>query len=105
MVANRDSIGKVATPLCKLIIEGNGGSAEAMELAKRLKRLIDRSTTFHKQYDNHEERVLMRHLNLYKNKLAKAKTDRERQHWTTKLNEQRAKITAWKGQDLDLDGL
>lgn len=111
MVANRDSIAKIGLPLCDLIIEGRGGDAKVMELAGRLRTMLARSGTYRKQYEDHEERVLHRHLNLFKNKLRDAKTDRERIHWSAKVSIQRQKIAAYEASrsgavpDLDLDGL
>lgn len=105
MVANRDSITKIGIPLCELIIAGEGASSRATELAVRLQAMMARTTTYHKQYDTHEERVLNRHLNLYRNKLKAAKSDRERTHWQEKIAEQRRKLAAFKGTALDLDGL
>lgn len=107
MVANRDSITKIAMPMIDLIEEGDGGSAKVMELAARLRKMLARSGTYHKQYASNEERVLNRHLNLYRNKLAAAKNDRERQRWTEKLGEQRRKVAAYEAsqRSLDLDGL
>ena len=107
MVANRDSLAKVGLPLCRLIHEGYGGSAEVMELAKRLKSMLLRSGTYRKKYTDPTERVLHRHLNLYRNKKAKAKTDVERERWAEKIAEQQEKISQWKANqlNLDLDGL
>lgn len=105
MVAKRDSIISLARPLCDLVINDGGNSAEAMSLALKLQRLVSSGGVYTKRYKDHEERVLNRHLNLYRNKLAKARTDAERLRWRTKVEEQEAKLAAYRGDDLDLDGL
>ncbi|WLJ71098.1 hypothetical protein [Sphingomonas phage Carli] len=108
MVANRESIAKVGKTLAELVIEGGGTLPKAMELARKLESLCEKVGTYQKRYDDPAERVLMRHLNLYRNKLAAAKTEPERLRWRAKLIEQEAKVSAFRSvpdQDLDLDGL
>lgn len=116
MVAQRESIAKVGKSLSELVIEGGGTTPTAIRLAEKLQALCANVGTYQKRYDDPAERVLMRHLNLYKNKLEKAKTEPERLRWKAKVIEQEAKIRAWRSdddghysgvpdQDLDLDGL
>lgn len=104
MVANRDSIAKVGIPLAEMVISGGANTKEAVDLAVKLLRFCQTVGTYTKQYATHEDRILHRHLNLYKNKLAKARTDAERARWTGKVAEQEEKIRLAK-TDLDLDGL
>jgi hypothetical protein len=108
MVANRESILKVGKTLAELVIEGGGATPTAVRMAEQLYGLCKDGGSYTKRYEDHEERVLMRHLNLYRNKLARAKTDAERSVWRTKFDAQEAKVRAYKSggeQDLDLDGL
>lgn len=112
MASQRDSINKAAIALCDLINEGGLITESHRRLADRLRGLAGRGGTYQKQYRDHAERVLHRHLNLYKNKLSKAATDVERAHWQGKIAVQEAKLKAHyrgvsqSGTDgLDLDGL
>lgn len=104
MVANRESIIKVGTALAELVIEGGGSLPSAKQQARRLLALCQTGGTYRKKYDDPEERVLNRHLNLYRNKLAAAKTDAEKFRWKGKIAEQEAKLRQFHGE-LDLDGL
>lgn len=104
MVANRQSIAKVGKTLAELVIEGGGDTPTAKRLAEQLAELCDSVGVYRKRYETHEERVMHRHLNLYRNKLRKAKTDAERDRWQRKVTEQEARIAAFS-QPLDLDGL
>lgn len=105
MVANREGISKVGKDLAELVIMGGAETAAAVRLARRLVALCEKVGAYDKQYETHEERVLMRHLNLYRNKLAKAETEPQRLRWRAKLIEQEQKVAAFKSADLDLDGL
>lgn len=107
MVAQRESIAKLGIPLAEMVISGGANTKEAVQLAIKLQRLCATVGTYTKQYETHEERVLHRHLNLYKNKLAKARTDTERARWIGKIAEQEEKIRLSRSgtDDLDLDGL
>lgn len=108
MVQQRDSISKVGLTLAQLVLSGGGTGGKATELAAKLEALCTGKGRYEKRYNSPEERVLHRHLNLYRNKLAKAKTDADRERWRTKLSEQRAKIARFEAgapADLDLDGL
>ena len=105
MVANREGIGKVGARLAQLVISGGADSVEAIDLAVKLNRMCEKVGAYDKQYESHEERILMRHLNLYRNKLAKAETEPQRLRWKAKLIEQEQKVAAFKSADLDLDGL
>lgn len=104
MVANRTSILNAARSLADLVIEGGTITNQHKQLAAKVLSITDASGAYVKRYETHEERVLMRHLNLYKNKLAAAKTDAERARWSAKVAEQEAKLRAFHGE-LDLDGL
>lgn len=121
MAAQRDSVNKAGKALCELVFEGGTITPAHIEAANRLMRFVEAGGSYSKQYDSHEERVLNRHLNLYRNKLSKAVTSAQRLHWQSKIAEQEAKIRkhkVWaKGiaapvaesqietDDLDLDGL
>lgn len=112
MVMSRDSIVKVGRPLCAMIMNGEGASTRALEMAMKLDGMLARSGTYRRRYDDPEERVLHRHLNLYRNKAKAAKTASERGRWEGKVEEQLAKIAAFEADrdmtasaDLDLDGL
>lgn len=111
MVAERESLVKAALRLVELIEEGGSILPAHRQMADRLKKLCNSRGAYTKQYEDHEERVLMRHLNLYKNKLAKARSDTDKRTWEIKVLSQMGKISAWRagrdGQnpDLDLDGL
>lgn len=109
MAAQRDSINKAAKALCDLVFEGGEILPGHVEAANRVMRLVESGGTYTKRFDSHEERVLNRHLNLYRNKLSKAVTSAQRLHWQTKIAEQEAKIRRHKiygtDTDLDLDGL
>lgn len=105
MVANRASIIKIGTQLAELVIEGGGNLPAAKEQARRLLAVCRQGGTYQKQYTDPQERVLNRHLNLYRNKLAAAKTDAERFRWKGKVVEQEAKLNAFYKEGLDLDGL
>lgn len=103
MARDRESINKAAITLCDLLDEGGMITPAHLEAAKRLRKLAEAGGTYKKQYATNEERVLNRHLNLYRNKLRDAKTDTEKARWIGKIAEQKAKIEAFAG--LDLDGL
>ncbi len=108
MVANRASIIKVGLQLAELIIENGGTTGRAKALAHQLRVQCSIGGTYQKRYDTHEERVMYRHLNLYKNKLAAAVTAQEKARWKAKLAGQEALIKAHeanKSETLDLDGL
>lgn len=108
MVKNRDSIVKVGVELSDMVISGDGGTTLALDLAIKLRTMCRRVNAEGPQYSSHEERVLYRHLNLYKNKLKNAQTDAARAHWKKKIREQENRIERWKetgSNDLDLDGL
>lgn len=104
MVANRMSIIAHGKLLAELVIEGGGTLPQAKDRARKLLAACNEGGTYQKKYDDPQERVLNRHLNLYRNKLAAAKTDAERFRWKGKIVEQEAKLKAFKA-DLDLDGL
>jgi len=104
MAAKRDSVNKAAIALCELVFEGGNILPAHVEAAKRLMKLATVGGTYRKQYDTHEERVLNRHLNLYKNKLETAATKAQRLHWQSKIAEQEMKLRQFRGE-LDLDGL
>lgn len=104
MVANRTSILNAARALADLVIEGGTITSQHKQLAAKVLSITDNSGAYVKRYATHEERVLMRHLNLYKNKLEAASTTAERERWSRKVAEQESKIAAFKGE-LDLDGL
>lgn len=111
MVAKRDSIIRIARQLCDEVLESGMSSAKEIDLAQKLKRLCDNRGRYQKKYEDPEERVLMRHLSLYKNKLAYSKQDKAKERWRKKLREQEEKIADWRAQKsggrtgLDLDGL
>lgn len=107
MAAQRDSINKAAKALCELVFEGGEILPAHIEAAKRLEALAGSGGSYSKRYETHEERVLHRHLNLYRNKLETATTQAQRLHWASKIAEQQDKIAEFKGggSDLDLDGL
>lgn len=105
MVAKRDSIAKVGNRLAELVISGGANSVEAVDIAMNLQKLCGDVGRYEKRYETPEERVLYRHLNLYRNKLAKAHTESERLRWRSKLVAQEEKIQAHKAANLDLDGL
>ncbi len=104
MVAQRDSIAKVGKDLAELVIADGGNTPTAKRLAEKLMGFCAKVGTYTKQYETHEDRILHRHLNLYKNKLVKATTDAERARWIGKVAEQEEKIRLAQ-TDLDLDGL
>lgn len=104
MAAQRDSINKAAIDLCDLLDEGGAITPSHLEAAKRLRKLAEAGGSYKKKYDSPEERVLNRHLNLYRNKLKSAKSDAEKKRWRDKITEQQAKIATFRGE-LDLDGL
>ncbi len=110
MVKHRESISRLGQRLSELVIEGGADTGTGRRLAEQLLALCKQGGVYRKQYGSHEERVLHRHLNLYRNKLEKAKTEPERLRWKAKVIEQEAKIRAHaRGDgvtdDLDLDGL
>ena len=119
MAAQRDSINKAAIALCELIYEGGNILPAHVEAANRLMKFATVGGTYQKQYATHEERVLNRHLNLYRNKLEKATTPSQRLHWNGKIAEQEQKLKQHARYvrtgkietllepvpDLDLDGL
>ena len=104
MVAQRDSINRAAKALCELVFEGGEITSIHQGSARRLMKLVEAGGAYQKKYDTHEERVLNRHLSLYRNKRDAAKTDIERERWNGRIREQQAKLRAFRG-DLDLDGL
>ena len=104
MARERESINKAAIALCDLLDEGGAITTAHLDAAKRLRKLAEAGGTYKRRYDNNEERVLHRHLNLYRNKLRDAKTDGEKLRWRGKIADQQAKIAAFTGT-LDLDGL
>lgn len=111
MAAQRESINKAAKVVCELVFEGGSITPALHEAAQRLLRLADAGGTYRKQYENHDERVLNRHLNLYRNKAEAATTASVRLHWQSKVAEQEEKLRRFKREQaggrvgLDLDGL
>lgn len=116
MVTNRTSIVEHGAKLAEIVLNGDPLSAEATNLAVRLARACATGGSYKKKYEDPVERVLYRHLNLYRNKLKKAVTDYDRVIWRDKLRAQERKIAEYKeGQivtshvetpvELDLDGL
>lgn len=111
MVMNRDSIIAKGRLLAELVLEGGSILPQHMAMARRLLEACSKGGTYHRQYDDPEQRVMMRHLNLYKNKMAAAKTESEKTRWKAKVLAQEDKIADWKGEliggvdGLDLDGL
>lgn len=104
MVKNRDSIRSLGEALSDLVISGGANTARAVEIANKLNRLCREGGAYQKRYEDAEERILMRHLNLYKNKRNKAVTNVERARWQGKIIEQEAKIAAFRsGRDADDD--
>lgn len=110
MVTQRQSIVQVGNALADHVLNG-GETTEGIRLASKLKELCEGRGRYVKKYEDPEERILMRHLSLYKNKLAYAKSDAEKTRWREKLRDQRAKIADYHAQKaggrtgLDLDGL
>lgn len=116
MVANRASIIDIGQKVAQLVLDGKADTVEANTLATRLLRLCVTGGSYKKRYDDPVERVLMRHLNLYRNKLKNAVTDVDRLIWRDKLRAQEKKVAAYKAGEpvsshvetsveLDLDGL
>lgn len=104
MVEQRTSIIAASKVLAELVLEGGSITSAHKQAATRLLGLCKGKGVYERQYQSHEERVLYRHLNLYKNKLAKAVTPAEKNRWTAKVEEQEAKISSQNGT-LDLDDL
>ena len=104
MVANRTSILNAARALADLVIEGGTITHQHKQLAAKVLAITDKSGAYIRQYETHEERVLMRHLNLYKNKLEAANTKLDKEHWVAKVAEQEVKVALFHSA-LDLDGL
>lgn len=103
MAKDRQSINKAATELCDLLDEGGTITLIHRQAADRLRKLAEAGGTYRRKYETNEERVLHRHLNLYRNRLRDAKTESEKLRWQSKIVEQKSKIEAFNG--LDLDGL
>ena len=110
VVKERESLLSAASALAKHVLSG-GNTEEGIALAVEVEKLCEGRGVYVRKYDDPVERVLMRHLNLYKNKLAKARTDADKTKWREKLREQNSKIEQWKYENsggrigLDLDGL
>lgn len=117
MVTNRESIVSHANALADMVLDGHGATAMATRKAQQIKSFTKTAGTYKRQYTDPEERVLHRHLNLYRNKLAKAQSDAEKARWQGKVHEQQIKIKAYEDggglvtmadmrkSNLDLDGL
>lgn len=110
MTRNRLSINRVARELSELVLEGGAILPAHKTLAESLLKLAGGGGVYRKKYESEEERVLNRHLNLYRNKHAAAKTAGERAHWWAKIVAQEEKIDEWQAtrptaRVLDLDGL
>lgn len=104
MVKERESLTRVGSALAQEVINGRGGGTKAFDLAMRLEKLCAGRGRYEKRYETHEERVLHRHLNLYKNKMAKARTDEDKLHWHSKVILKQREIDALKVEH-DLEGL
>lgn len=104
MVEQRQSIVKVGKELSDLVLVGGGNSSAARALAAKLAELCLGKGVYRKQHETHEDRVMHRHLNLYKNKLSKATSPYDVARWTEKVAEQE-RLMASRDGTLDLDGL
>jgi hypothetical protein len=94
MVEQRASIISASLALAELVNEGGTITSIHRKAAERVIGLCRGKGVYRKKYDTHEERVLHRHLNMYKNKLAKATSAADRNHWKAKIVDQEALIAA-----------
>jgi hypothetical protein len=117
VVANRMSIIEVSSRLADMVLSGHGATSDATALAVRVQRACREGGTYKKKYETHEERVLMRHLNLYRNKMLKANNETDRGYWRHHFKMQEEKVAKFRAGglvsshvpadpvELDLDGL